>query len=154
MRILLVGAVVAAFVGASPPAAWQRAADRLTMPVFYPTETHGLKLVNVRPQKLNCGQIKEQLDAFYGGGLRSIRVTEGRPQYCGDIGDAPLLSHPKVGTAKADLYRYCEDTGCAKVKLGYLLLWHRSGDQLVLVTRGLTVKQILEVATSMRLVPG
>jgi hypothetical protein len=113
-----------------------------------------LKLASVRPQHLSCGLIKEQLDGLYGGGLRSIRVTEGRPTYCADIGDAPLIGHPRVGPAKADLYRYCEDKGCAKVKLGYLRLWHRSGDQLVLITRGLTVKQVVAVGESMRLVPG
>lgn len=92
VRLALLVALTAVFFGASPPAAWQRAAAKLNMPVFYPTAAHRLKLVSVRPQKLNCGQNMEQLDAFYGGGLRSIRVTEGRPQYCGDIGDAPLLS--------------------------------------------------------------
>ena len=83
---------------------WLRAADELTMPVLAPTQTFGMALRRVRPQHVDCGEIEEQLDAYYGAGeQRKLTILEGQPFYCGDLGDAPFLGSYRVHGKRAAL---------------------------------------------------
>ena len=82
---------LASTAAAAVPDAWQRAADRLDMPVLYPTHHPGLALNRVVPKEIDCGPIEEELDGYYrgvSGNRKRLRIAEGRPFYCGDIGDA------------------------------------------------------------------
>jgi hypothetical protein len=156
----LLAAIVATAALAIPAAAlggatgaWQRAADRLDMPVLAPTVTGGLTLKRVVPKEIDCGAIQEELDAYYSAGpQRKLRIAEGKPFYCGDIGDAPLLSHPRVHGKRADLYEYCEGTGCRRATHRYLLTWRERGIQIVMISRGTPQAELLVVARSMTLV--
>lgn len=100
-RILLVTIAVlatsaaAAFGGTDER--WLRAADELTVPVLAPTKTLGMTLKGVRPQHVDCGETREQLDASYGAGeQQKLTILEGQPAYCADLGDAPVLGTYRV----------------------------------------------------------
>jgi hypothetical protein len=154
MRLLvLVVLVLAASAGGASAATderWLRAADELTMPVLAPTKTFGMTLRRVRPQHVECGEITEQLDAYYGAGERQkLTILEGKPAYCGDLGDAPLLGTYRVHGRKASLYRYCQGTGCERATQTYALLWRERGIQVALLSRGTPRRQLLQLARSM-----
>jgi hypothetical protein len=155
MRARLLAAVIAALALASAaaaavPAPWQRAADQLDMLVLYPVSTPNLTLKRVVPQEIECGQTIEQLDGYYSGpNGRRLRVAEGKPFYCGDIGDAPLLGHPRIHGKRASLYDYCEGTGCRRATYRFLLTWREHGIQITLVSRGTPKATLLALARSM-----
>jgi hypothetical protein len=131
---------LASTAAAAVPGAWQRAADRLDMPVLYPTHHPGLTLNRVVPQEIDCG--------VSGNGKR-LRIAEGRPFYCGDIGDARLLAHPTIHGRRASLYEYCEGTGCGRATHRYLLTWREQGIQLTLISRGSPRPTLYAIARSM-----
>jgi hypothetical protein len=142
-----------AAVAAGVPDAWQRAADRLDMPVLAPTTIAGLTLKRVVAKSVDCGPIQEQIDGYYAAGpQRKLRIAEGKPYYCADIGDAPLLSHPRIHGKRADLYEYCEGTGCRGATSRYLLTWRERGIQIVMISRGTELPGLLAIARSMTLV--
>lgn len=153
--LLLVVMALAASAGAATAAAapderWLRAAEELAMPVLAPTETFGMTLRRVRPQHVECGEITEQLDARYGAGERQkLTILEGRPFYCGDLGDAPFLGSYRVHGKKASLYRYCQGAGCRRAAHAFALLWRERGIQVVLLSRGTPRGQLLRLARSM-----
>jgi hypothetical protein len=155
MRMRLLVAVLAALVlagaaAAAVPGPWQRASDELDMRVMYPASTPNLTLKRVRPQHIECGEILEQLDAFYTGpNGRRLRVAEGKPFYCGDIGEADVLGHPRIHGKRATLYDYCEGTGCGRATYRFLLTWREHGIQLTLVSRGTPKATLLAIARSM-----
>lgn len=160
MRRVVVLIIVALAVTAVPAAGgtderWLRAADELTMPVLAPTKTFGMTLRRVRPQHVECGEITEQLDAYYGAGEQhKLTILEGQPFYCGDLGDAPFLGSYRVHGKKASLYRYCQGTGCRRASYGFALLWRERGIQVVLLSRGTPRRQLLQLARSMTPVGG
>jgi hypothetical protein len=154
-RVAVAALIVLAFAStatAAPPAAWQRAADRLDMPVLYPTHHPGLALHRVVPREIDCGPIEEELDGFYrgvAGNGKRLRVAEGKPFYCGDIGDAPLLAHPTIHGKRASLYSYCEGSGCGRATHRYLLTWREQGIQVTLISRGSKRPTLYAIARSM-----
>jgi hypothetical protein len=155
VRVLLLAAVVGALAAGSATGGtderWLRAAGELTMPVLAPTKTFGMTLKRVRPQHVDCGEIQEQLDAYYGAGEQhKLTILEGQPFYCGDLGDAPLLGSYRVHGRKASLYSYCQGTGCQRASYTFALLWRERGIQVVLISRGTPRRQLLQLARSMQ----
>jgi len=147
----LIALVTASTAAAAVPDAWQRAADRLDMPVLYPTSHPGLALDRVVPQSIACGPTEEQLDGYYrgrNGNGKRMRVAEGKPFYCGDIGDAPLLAHPTIHGKRASLYDYCEGSGCGRATFRFLLTWREQGIQITLISRGSTRSTLYAIARS------
>ena len=143
---------LASTAAAAVPGAWQRAADRLDMPVLYPTHHPGLTLNRVVPREIDCGPTEEELDGYYrgvSGNGKRLRIAEGRPFYCGDIGDARLLAHPTIHGRRASLYEYCEGTGCGRATHRYLLTWREQGIQLTLISRGSPRPMLYAIARSM-----
>jgi hypothetical protein len=147
--------LLAVLVGSSnaAPEAWVRAAEQLEMPVFAPTITPKLKLHRVVPRKIECGEIKEELDGYYrGSDGRRLRIAEGQPYYCGDIGDAAVLGHPTIHGKRATLYAYCEGNGCQRASYTFALFWRERNVQIGLISRGTQEPTLLAIARSMRLV--
>jgi hypothetical protein len=135
---------------------WRQAAATLKMPVLRASVTLGLRLQRIATQRINCGPIKEQFDAYYrrpSDGAR-LRIAEGKPQYCGDLGDAPVLQRGRVHGRRATLYRYCEGPGCTRARNAYALVWSEQGITITLISRGLGRQQLFAVAASMQPVPG
>lgn len=157
MRLTAVAVVLAALALASAataavPDAWQRAANRLDMPVLYPVLHPGLVLSRVVPQQIECGPTEEQLDGYYrgaNGNGKRLRVAEGEPFYCGDIGDAPLLAHTRIHGKRASLYSYCEGVGCGRATFRFLLTWRERGIQVTLISRGSPRATLYAMARSM-----
>jgi hypothetical protein len=157
MRLTAVAVVLAALTltslaAAAVPDAWQRAANRLDMTVLYPTFHPGLALSRVVPQKIDCGPTDEQLDGYYrgvNGNGKRLRVAEGEPFYCGDIGDAPLLAHARIHGKRASLYAYCEGVGCGRATYRFLLTWREQGIQVTLISRGSPRTTLYAMARSM-----
>lgn len=120
------------------------------MPVFAPDQTFGMTLKRVHPQHIECGDITEQLDAYYGAGeQQKLTILEGKPYYCGDLGDAPLLGTFRVHGKKASLYSYCQGAGCKEATHRYALYWRERGIQIALLSRGTPRDQLLAIARSM-----
>jgi hypothetical protein len=146
----VLGVIAAGSAAGGTDERWLRAADELTMPVLAPTRTFGMALKRVRPQHVDCGEIEEQLDAYYGAGeQQKLTILEGQPFYCGDLGDAPLLGSYRVHGRKAALYSYCQGTGCQRASYTFALLWRERGIQVVLISRGTPRRQLLQLARSM-----
>jgi hypothetical protein len=144
--LVLAGSAAAGTV----PAPWQAAADRLDMPVLHPTYTPNLNLRRVVPVEIECGNILEELDGYYTGpNGRKLRVAEGKPYYCGDIGDAKLLARPTIRGKRASVYDYCEGTGCRNATYRFLLTWREQGIQIVLISRGTPRPTLYAIARSM-----
>jgi hypothetical protein len=135
---------------------WQRAAAELKMPVLRPSVTFGLKLQRLQTQHINCGRIKEQMDAYYSrrSDGAKLRIAEGKPQYCADLGDAPVVQRGLVHGRKATLYRYCEGPGCRRARNAYALVWSEQGITITYIARGLGRQQLFLIAASMKRVPG
>jgi hypothetical protein len=135
------------------PAPWVRAAQQLEMPVFAPTITPKLALRRVVPREIDCGEIEEELDGYYRGPEgRRLRIAEGQPYYCGDIGDAAVVGHPTVHGKRATLYAYCEGNGCQRASYTFALFWREQNVQIGLISRGTRKPTLLAIARSMRLV--
>jgi hypothetical protein len=135
---------------------WRVAAARLAMPVFAPSaaavDKLGLPLVLVKPEKLNCGAIKEEVTAVYRRGAREVRITEGRPRVCGDVGELRLVARPLVNGRRAALYELCEPAGCGKVAGPELLIFRQGGVEIGLQTKGISETQLLALARTMKVV--
>ena len=157
MRVpLILGVVlltVTAAAGAGLDSRWTNAARELDMPVLAPTKTFGMTLKRVRPQHINCGEATEQLDASYGAGeARKLTIYEGKPFYCGDLGDAPVIARLRIHGKKATLYEYCQGTGCRRATFKYALYWREQGIQVGLISRGTSRSRLVQLAQSMALV--
>jgi len=151
----LVTLVLAAGVAGGIDSRWTAAAAKLDMPVLAPTQTFGMTLKRIHARGIDCGPITEELEAYYGAGeARKLTILEGKPAYCGDIGDAPVLGTPRVHGKKATLYGYCQGTGCKHATFKYALLWREHGVQVSLLSRGLPRPKLLRLAASMEVVPG
>jgi hypothetical protein len=159
MRKCIVATALAALalagsaLAGSVPGPWQQAADRLDMPVLYPTSTPNLHLNRVVPREIECGNILEELDGYYTGpNGRRLRVAEGKPYYCGDIGDAKLIARPTIHGKRASVYDYCEGTGCRRATYRFLVTWREQGIQIVLISRGTPRATLYAIARSMQTV--
>jgi hypothetical protein len=158
LAIAVAATVVVAAAAGSPSAVdpkWRAVAAQLAMPVFAPTKTVGLTLTKIVPAKpKKCESIPEQLDAYYTMGTTvTLRIAEGKPVYCADFGDAPVLSQPTIHKQAAFLLNYCDGAGCP-AKNTFLLSWAERGVRIYLVSRGVTRLKLMTLATSMRVVPG
>jgi hypothetical protein len=135
---------------------WRVAASRLSMPVFAPSAaavaSTGLRVESVRPQKLSCGVIDEEVTATYRRGAREVRITEGRPRVCGDVGDLRLAGNPLVRGRRAALYELCEPVGCGKADGPELLIFRQGGVEIGLQTAGVSEARLLSLARSMEIV--
>jgi len=135
---------------------WRVAASRLSMPVFAPSSAAvspaGLRLESVRPQKLSCGAIEEEVTAVYRSRTREVRITEGKPRVCGDVGDLRLAGNPLVHGRRAALYELCEPVGCGKADGPELLIFRQGGVEIGLQTRGVSEARLLGLARSMAVV--
>lgn len=147
----LLASAASAGAGSDP---WAAAAAKLSMPVLAPAKTFGMTLKRVHPHAIDCGPTQEELEAYYGAGERQkLTILEGKPYYCGDLGDAPLLATLRIHGRKASLYSYCQGTGCAKATHTYALYWRERGVQLALISRGTPRAQLVQIANSMAVVP-
>lgn len=158
-KLLLVIAVLALLAGAGSAGAgsdpWAAAAQKLSMPVFAPTKTFGMALKRVHPHKIDCGDVQEELEAYYGASEKQkLTILEGKPFYCGDLGDAPLLATLRIHGKKASLYSYCQGTGCQKASDTYALYWREQGVQIALISRGTPRGQLIQIAKSTKRVDG
>jgi hypothetical protein len=135
---------------------WRIAAARLDMPVFAPASrpiaSLGVRVVSVKPEKLNCGVIREEVTATYRGGPRELVLTEGRPRVCGDVGNLRLAARPLVNGRRARLYELCEPPGCGRADGPQLLIFRRAGVEIGLQTKGIGQADLLAIARSMKAV--
>jgi hypothetical protein len=159
LTLLLTAGIACAAVRSSdlvPPPAWQRAAAKLEMPVFWPTETFGTTLTQVVPQHVPCGgPVREQLYANYAGApggdaQRPWGLTEGRPGYCGNPGESALLGRPLIHGIRAILT--CDvvtNNHCsAQTKAYPNVAWRERG--VAIWMSGLPRKELLAAAESMQ----
>ena len=151
--LLILGVVLltwTASAGAGTDSRWTNAARELDMPVLAPTKTFGMTLKRVRPQHIDCGQTTEQLDASYGAGEpRKLTIYEGKPFYCGDLGDAPVIAQLRIHGKKATLYEYCQGTGCRRAAFRFALYWREQGIQIGLISRGTPRTKLVQLAQSL-----
>ena len=155
--LVTAGLAAAAVSSASPkpPPAWQRAAAKLKMPVFWPTDSAGMTLKGVVTKRLDCPKVVEELDASYalppgGGSRRTFAISEGRPYYCGNPGESSIIARPVVhgirGTLTCD---WVAANRCsAETKAYPNLFWREQG--VVIYMTGLPRKRLLDVAESMQ----
>lgn len=141
-----------------PPPAWQRAAAKLKMPVFWPTDSAGMALKGVVTKRLDCGKLVEELDASYalppgGGSRRTFAISEGRPFYCGNPGESSTIGRPLVHGIRATLTcDWVATNRCsAETKAYPNLFWREQG--VVIYMTGLARKRLLAVAESMQAIP-
>jgi hypothetical protein len=153
--LVAVGAVAAAEGPALEPG-WTRAAQRLDMPVYRPERTEGLTLKRVttgRPCR------NEQVTAVYRGPDGALlRVYEGKPFFCGDLGDVRALGTAYVGKRLAHFYESPNFDNQA----GLFLTWFTRkrvernrgpGVEMWVEIDGRDKPRALRIARSMRLVP-
>ena len=150
------GVVVRAYGPKRERDPWRIAAARLDMPVFAPDSRAvarlGLRLGSVKPEKLDCGAIKEEVTATYRRGSRRLVVTEGQPRVCGDVGPLRLASRPLVNGRRARLYELCEPPGCGRTAGPQLLIFRKAGVEIGLQTEGIGQADLLSTARTMRIV--
>lgn len=152
VAVTLVAAVALALAGVATAGGdpWAAAAEKLSMPVLAPTSTPGMTLKRVVAHGVDCGPIQEELEAYYGAGeQKKLTILEGKPYYCGDIGDAPKLGTYRVHGKRATLYAYCQGRGCQKASYTYDLVWREQGIQIQLISRGTPTAGLLAIARSM-----
>jgi hypothetical protein len=127
------------------------------MPIYEPGITLGLPLGYVTPQRIpECnGHPVEEVLASYGNPRgRNIKIGEGRPMVCGNLGDLTLtlVSHPRVMGVRADLYETCQPPGCANRTGRWAMFWHANGNEFGLFTTSITSNELILVARSLSLI--
>lgn len=135
--------------------AWTRAAQRLDMPVYRPERTEGVtlrKVTSARPCQ------NQQVTAVYrGAGGALLRVYEGKPFFCGDLGDVRGLGTAYVGKRLAHFY----ESPNFDNQPGLFLTWctrnrvagRCPGVEMSVEIDGRDKPRALRIARSMRLVP-
>lgn len=136
---------------------WQRAAQRLDMPVYRPERTEGLTLRRVRTGR-PCDN--QQVTAVYGGPDGALlRVYEGKPFFCADLGDARALGTAYVGKRLGRFY----ESPNSDNQPGLFLTWFTKkraqrargpGVEMWVEIDGRDKRRALRIARSMRVVPG
>jgi hypothetical protein len=157
--LLVLLAAAGAGAAAESPAvepAWTRAAQRLDMPVYRPERTDGVSL-----RKVTTGRPcrNEQVTAVYRGPDEALlRVYEGRPFFCGDLGDVRALGTAYVGKRLARFY----ESPNFDNQPGLFLTWctrklgaagRCPGVEMSVEIDGRDKPRALRIARSMRLVP-
>ena len=155
--VLAVLAAVAATAGAALEPGWQRAADRLEMPVYRPERTDGVALRRVtvgRPCQ------NQQVTAVYRGPDGALlRVYEGKPFFCGDLGEVRALGTAYVGKRLAHFYESPNSDNQPGLFLGWCTRKRAArsrcpGVEMWVEIDGRDKPRALRIARSMRLVPG
>ena len=153
--LVAAGAATGAERAAVEPA-WTRAAQRLDMPVYRPERTEGLTL-----RKVTTGRPcqNEQVTAVYRGpGGALLRVYEGKPFFCGDLGDVRALGTAYVGKRLAHFY----ESPNSDNQPGLFLTWFTRrrvernrgpGVEMWVEIDGRDKPRALRIARSMRPVP-
>jgi hypothetical protein len=153
--LIAVGAATSAESAAVEPG-WRKAAQRLDMPVYRPERTEGLSLRRVtigRPCQ------NQQVTAVYRGPDGALlRVYEGKPFFCADLGDARALGTAYVGRRLAHFY----ESPNSDNQPGLFLTWFTQrraqrnrgpGVEMWVEIDGRDKPRALRIARSMRLVP-
>jgi hypothetical protein len=154
LAVLVAAGAATAGENAVEPA-WTRAAQRLDMPVYRPERTEGVtlrKVTSARPCQ------NQQLTAVYrGAGGALLRVYEGKPFFCGDLGDARPLGTAYVAKRLAHFY----ESPNFDNQPGLFLTWctrkrvagRCPGVEMSVEIDGRDKPRALRIARSMRLVP-
>jgi hypothetical protein len=154
LAVLVAAGAATAGENAVEPA-WTRAAQRLDMPVYRPERTEGVtlrKVTTARPCR------NEQVTAVYRGADGALlRVYEGKPFFCGDLGDARALGSAYVGKRLARFY----ESPNFDNQPGLFLTWctrkrvagRCPGVEMSVEIDGRDKPRALRIARSMRLVP-
>lgn len=155
-----VGAILTASATAAPAAVqadpWVKAAAKLSMPVYRPAVTLGLRVAYVNPIFADPGCVndgREQLRAIYYGPKagRYIEVLEGHPRYCSDRAlDAPVTRRLKIGGRPAKLYDLCGLRDCDGLMGAYSLDWCVRGTTISVVGLDFRPPDLVRLARSMR----
>jgi hypothetical protein len=133
---------------------WVIAAAKLDMPVFAPRMLAGFRLKSLVPVRHSCGPGWEQVDAQYTrADGATLEVAEGRPEFCANLGDPPLVARVRVQRLPAELFENCAPAGCAQRTGEYALRWIPQKVQMTLLTHAVTASQLLKIARSFALVP-
>jgi hypothetical protein len=163
LMVLLTAGIASAAVRSSqlvPPPAWQRAAAKLKMPVFWPTDTAGITLKQVVAKRLKCPKIVEELDGYYvlspgsgSGNGRGFTISEGSPYYCGNAGESSTIGRPLVHGIRATLRcGWVAANRCSAETKAYPdLFWQEKG--VAIYMSGFPRKRLLAVAESMQPIP-
>jgi hypothetical protein len=154
--LVAIGAAASAQSAAIEPG-WRKAAQRLEMPVYRPERTEGLSLRRVtigRPCQ------NQQVTAVYRGPDGALlRVYEGKPFFCADLGDARALGTAYVGKRLAHFY----ESPNSDNQPGLFLTWFTQrraqrnrgpGVEMWVEIDGRDKPRALRIARSMHLVPG
>jgi hypothetical protein len=128
---------------------WVEAARKLTMPVFKPTKTFGMRLAFVNVISFDPGCVndgRDQLRAFYGQQAgRFLEVFEGHPRYCIDKPiDAPVAREARIHGKTARLHKL----GGSRIALE----WCEKGTTITLVSEGVTADRLIVIGRSTRAV--
>jgi hypothetical protein len=131
---------------------WVIAAVRLRIGLLAPSSRAGLVLRRIRLR--SCGSLGKWLEADYTrADGATVTVGEGKPYACANLGLAPQLAVWRVHGSPARLFEFCAPTGCARLWGDYALDWHERGIQVVLLTSGLSQRELLTLAQSLTAVP-
>jgi len=135
---------------------WRKAAQRLDMPVYRPERTEGLALARVRTGRPCQNQ---QVTAVYRGADGALlRVYEGKPFFCADLGDARALGTAYVGRRLAHFY----ESPNSDNQPGLFVTWFTQrraernrgpGVEMWVEIDGRDKPRALRIARSMRVVP-
>jgi hypothetical protein len=148
------GAVAASAATAADP--WQAAAAELSIPVYRPAVTLGLRVAYVNPIRADPGCVndkREQLRAVYYGAKagRYIEVFEGYPRYCLDRPtDAPVVRHLRIAGRPATLYDLCHVRDCDGTAGAYFLEWCARGTTITVLGLDFTSAKLIRFGKSMR----
>jgi hypothetical protein len=146
------GAVVRAYGPVRERDPWVIAEAQLRIGLLAPTSSGGLVLKRIRMR--SCGSVRKWLEADYAGANgATLTVGEGRPYACANLGLAPQLAVWRVHGSPARLVEFCAPTGCSRLWGDYALTWRERGLQIVLLTHGLSQRELLTLAQSMTGVP-
>lgn len=155
-----VGTMLTSSATAAPAAVqadpWVKAAAKLSMPVYRPTVTLGLRVAYVNPILADPGCVndgREQLRAIYYGRKagRYIEVLEGHPRYCSDRAlDAPVIRRLKIGDRPAKLHDICGLRDCDGLMGAYALDWCVRGTTITVVGLDFRPSDLVRLARSMR----
>ena len=131
---------------------WVVAEVRLRIGLLAPASRAGLVLQRIRLR--SCGARRKWLEADYTrADGATLTVGEGKPYTCADLGLSPRLAIWRVHGSPARLFEYCGPTGCARLWGDYALEWREHGMEIVLLTHGLSERELLGIAHGMTAVP-
>lgn len=133
---------------------WAETARRLTIPIFRPARTFGLKLglINAVFGDPGCEPGRQHMRGLYYGRTagRTLELFEGHPRYCLDKPiEAPVLRRLRVHGARATLYDLCAVRDCEPGFRARALDWCEQGTSIQLLGVGLSGQRLIAIARSM-----